>query len=51
MTRTPNEIVAEVIRILMLPGDEVTDGECLDMIADMLESEGHEVFRDRETRA
>ena len=37
-------LIHEIIRILNLPGEENTDGECLDQVAELLESRGYKVF-------
>lgn len=38
---SPDEIITEIIKILNLPGEEKTDGECLDMVVKLLEENGH----------
>ena len=34
-------IIAEIIRILRIDGELATDGECLEMVADVLEANGY----------
>lgn len=36
-----DELATEIIRIIAQPGEEATDGECLDEILSLLESEGY----------
>ena len=37
-------VIKEIIRILRSPGEELTDGECVDKIAHLLDSHGYKVF-------
>ena len=39
-----DELVREIIRIMNQKGEEFTDGECMDQVAEMLENDGYEVF-------
>jgi hypothetical protein len=41
---TPEQQIEEIIRILNLGGEEATDGECLDMVAEFLTKNGWTVF-------
>lgn len=36
-----DELATEIIRIIAQPGAEATDGECIDEILSLLESEGY----------
>jgi len=36
-----DELVAEIIRIIAQPGEDATDGECLDEVLSLLESQGY----------
>ncbi len=42
---TPEEIIKEIIRIMNLPGEDNTDGECIDLVAELLTDNGWEVFK------
>ena len=42
---TPEELIKEIIRIMNLPGDDMTDGECIDEVAELLTNNGWEVFK------
>ena len=35
-------IINEIVRIIELPGEEYTDGECLDLMIQLLEKNGYE---------
>jgi hypothetical protein len=35
-------IINEIIRIIELPGEDYTDGECLDLMIQLLEKNGYE---------
>jgi hypothetical protein len=37
-------IISDIIKILRLDGEEFTDGECLDKIAELLTDNGWQVF-------
>lgn len=37
---TAEEQIQEIIRIMNLPGEDNTDGECLDLIAELLTNNG-----------
>lgn len=37
-----DELVAEIVRIIAQPGAEITDGECLDEILSLIESQGYD---------
>ena len=41
---TTEDIISEIIRILQIDGDLATDGECLDMVAGILEENGYTVY-------
>ena len=41
---TKDELVAKIIEILRMPGEEMTDGECMDEVVLLLEAEGYDVF-------
>jgi len=41
---TPEELIKEIIRIINIPGEEGTDGECLDYIINLLEENGWDVL-------
>lgn len=41
---TTEDIISEIIRILQIDGDLATDGECLDMVAGVLEENGYTVY-------
>jgi hypothetical protein len=38
---TPEEIIKEVIRILRIDGELATDGQCLEMVGDLLDANGY----------
>jgi hypothetical protein len=38
------KIISDIIEILRLDGEEFTDGECLDKIAELLKDNGWQVF-------
>lgn len=38
---TTEELIAEIIKVIQIDGDLATDGECLDMIAGLLEEAGY----------
>jgi hypothetical protein len=38
---TPEEIITEIIRIMRIDGELATDGECLEMVGDLLEQNGY----------
>lgn len=38
---TPEEIIKEIIRILRIDGELATDGQCLEMVSDVLDSNGY----------
>jgi hypothetical protein len=40
-----DELVREIIRIMNQDGENFTDGECMDQVTELLESDGYEVFR------
>jgi hypothetical protein len=40
-----DELATEIIRIIAQPGAEATDGECIDEILSLLESEGYPIPR------
>ena len=37
-----NELLWEVVRIISQPGEEITDGECLDEVWALLKSNGYD---------
>jgi hypothetical protein len=39
-----DELVREIVRIMNQDGENFTDGECMDEVAELLESDGYEVF-------
>lgn len=41
-----DELVAKIVKIMRLDGEHFTDGECLDLIAELLEEEGYDPFPD-----
>jgi hypothetical protein len=41
---TSDKLIEEIIKIMNLPGEEYTDGECLEEIAELLEANGHKVY-------
>lgn len=41
MSESTENIINEIIRILRIDGELATDGECLDMVADVLEVNGY----------
>lgn len=41
---TPEEQIEAIIRILNLPSETNTDGECLDLVARLLTENGWKVF-------
>ena len=41
---THEQIIQEIIKLLNQPGEERTDGECLDDVAELLENNGWKVF-------
>jgi len=38
------EIISKILDALRLPGEEYTDGECMELVVDVLTSYGYEVF-------
>jgi hypothetical protein len=38
---TPEELITEIIRIMRIDGELATDGECLEMVGDLLEQNGY----------
>jgi hypothetical protein len=38
---TPEEIIKEIIRILRIDGELATDGQCLEMVGDLLDDNGY----------
>ena len=40
-----DELVREIVRIMNQDGENFTDGECMDQVTELLESDGYEVFR------
>ena len=38
---TPEELMAEIIRIMRIDGELATDGQCLEMVCDLLEQNGY----------
>jgi hypothetical protein len=38
---TPEEIIQDIIRILRIDGELATDGECLEMVSDLLDENGY----------
>ncbi len=38
---TPEELMAEIIRIVRIDGELATDGQCLEMVCDLLEQNGY----------
>jgi hypothetical protein len=44
MSESTENIITEIIRILQIDGDLATDGECLDMVAGVLEENGYFVY-------
>jgi hypothetical protein len=38
---TPESIIQEIIRILRIDGELATDGECLEMVSDLLDENGY----------
>ena len=38
---TPEEIIQEIIRILRIDGELATDGQCLEMVSDLLDQHGY----------
>lgn len=38
---TPEEIIQEIIKILRIDGELATDGECLEMVSDVLDQNGY----------
>jgi hypothetical protein len=45
------DLIEEIINILNLPGEQYTDGECLDLIAELLTENGFEVFEEQNESA
>lgn len=41
---TSDELIEQIIKIMNLPGEEYTDGECLEEIAELLEDNGYKVY-------
>ena len=41
-----DELVEKIIKIMRLEGEHFNDGECLDLIAELLEEEGYDPFPD-----
>lgn len=39
-------LVNKIITIMRLEGEDFTDGECLDLIAELLEEQGYDPFPD-----
>ena len=46
MNYTIEELVASLIAIMRLDGEDFTDGECLDLIAELLKEQGYDPFPD-----
>lgn len=44
MNLTKDELVNEIIAIMRLDGEDFTDGECLDLIDELLREEGYSAF-------
>lgn len=43
---TPEEIIQEIIKVLRIDYQLATDGECIDLVADLLDTNGYgPVFR------
>lgn len=38
---TPDELIKEIIKVLRIDGELATDGECLDMVAGLLDENGY----------
>jgi hypothetical protein len=38
---TPEELITEIIRIMRIDGELATDGECLEMVSDLLDENGY----------
>ena len=38
---SPEELIKEIIKVIQIDGDLATDGECLDMVAGLLEEAGY----------
>ena len=38
---SPEEIIQEIIRIVRIDGELATDGECLEMVSDLLDEIGY----------
>ena len=38
---TPEEIITEIIRIVRIDGELATDGQCLEMVSDLLDENGY----------
>jgi len=41
-----DELVNKIINIMRLEGEHFTDGDCLDLIAELLERQGYQPFPD-----
>jgi hypothetical protein len=38
---TPEELITEIIRIMRIDGELATDGQCLEMVSDLLDENGY----------
>ena len=38
---TPDDIIKEIIKVLRIDGELATDGECLEMVSDLLDENGY----------
>jgi len=38
---SPEEIIQEIIRIMRIDGELATDGQCLEMVSDLLDENGY----------
>lgn len=38
------ELIEKMIELLRLPGEDYSDGECLDLVAELLAANGFDVF-------
>lgn len=39
MSKKDKEIVEQIVEILQMPGEELTDGECIDKIIEVIKSQ------------
>jgi hypothetical protein len=41
---TSDKLIEQIIKIMNLPGEEYTDGECLEKIKELLEANGYNLY-------